>query len=95
MPLSEKEVVEMIGRLPGGGVFSARREVKELPKILWDDEEVLDLVQGFYNNGTGILVATQKRLLFVDKGLLGGLKVEFFAPTERGVAGQITITTGL
>ena len=78
MPLSEKEVAEMIGRLPGGGVLSARREVKELPKILWDDEQVLDLVQGFYNNGTGILVATQKRLLFVDKGLLGGLKVEDF-----------------
>ncbi len=44
MPLSEKEVVEMIGRLPGGGVFSARREVRELPNILWDDEQVLDLV---------------------------------------------------
>lgn len=78
MPLSEKDVVQMIGRLPLGGKFVGRREVKELPKILWDDEQVLDLVQGFYNNGTGILVATQKRLLFVDKGLLGGLKVEDF-----------------
>ena len=78
MPLSEKDVVQMISRLPLGGKFVGRREVKELPKILWDDEQVLDLVQGFYNNGTGILVATQKRLLFVDKGMLGGLKVEDF-----------------
>jgi hypothetical protein len=78
MPLSEKDVVQMIGRLPLGGKFVGRREVKELPNILWDDEQVLDLVQGFYNNGTGILVSTQKRLLFVDKGLLGGLKVEDF-----------------
>lgn len=78
MSLSEQDVVQMIGRLPLGGKFVGRREVKELPNILWDDEEVLDLVQGFYNNGTGILVATQKRLLFVDKGLLGGLKVEDF-----------------
>ena len=101
MPLSEKEVVEMIGRLPGGGVFSARREVKELPKILWDDEQVLDLVQGFYNNGTGILVATQKRLLFVDKGLLGGLKVEDFPLDKISslqystgiVLGEITVFT--
>jgi hypothetical protein len=78
MPLSEKDVVQMIGRLPLGGKFVGRREVKELPNILWDDEQVLDLVQGSYNNSTGILVATQKRLLFVDKGLLGGLKVEDF-----------------
>jgi len=78
MPLSEKDVVQMIGRLPLGGKFVGRREVKELPNILWDDEQVLDLVQGFYNNSPGILVATQKRLLFVDKGMLGGLKVEDF-----------------
>jgi hypothetical protein len=78
MPMSEKDVVQMINRLPLGGKFVGRREVKELPNILWDDEQVVDLVQGFYNNGTGILVATQKRLLFVDKGMLGGLKVEDF-----------------
>jgi hypothetical protein len=78
MPVSEQDVVRMISRLPLGGKFVGRREVKELPNILWDDEEVLDLVQGFYNNGTGVLVATQKRLLFVDKGMLGGLKVEDF-----------------
>jgi hypothetical protein len=76
MPLSENDVVQMIGRLPLGGKFVDRREVKELPNILWHDEQVLDLVQGHYNNGTGVLVATQKRLLFVDKGMLGGLKVE-------------------
>ena len=29
-----------------------------------------------YGNGTGVLVATQRRLLFVDKGLIVGLKVE-------------------
>jgi len=77
MALSEKDVVQMTGRLPLGGKFVGR-EVKELPNILWDDEQVLDLVQGFYNNSTGILVATQKRLLFVDKALLGGVKVEDF-----------------
>lgn len=29
-------------------------------------------------NGNGLLIATNKRLVFVDKGLLGGLKVEDF-----------------
>lgn len=92
MPVSEKDVVQMISRLPLGGKFVGRREVKELPKILWDDEQVLDLVQGFYNTGTGILVATQKRLLFIDKGILGGLKVEDF-PLDK--ISSIQYSTGL
>ena len=92
MPVSEKDVAQMIGRLPVGGKFVGRREVKELPNILWDDEQVLDLVQGFYNHGTGILVATQKRLLFVDKGMLGGLKVEDF-PLDK--ISSLQYSTGL
>ena len=55
-----------------------RKEIKELPSILWEDENIERLVQGFYNGGLGILVATNKRLIFVDKGLVYGLKVEDF-----------------
>lgn len=69
-----------------------RKEIRELPSILWDDEEILDIAIGFYNNGTGILVATQRRLLFVDKGLLYGLKVEDF-PLDK--ISSIQYQTGL
>jgi hypothetical protein len=69
---------DQIRRLSLPSQLLGRRELRELPAILWDDEEVLDIVQGHYNRGTGILIATQKRLLFVDKGLIYGLKVEDF-----------------
>ncbi len=55
-----------------------RREIAELPAIIQEDEEMFGLVQGVYNGGQGILVATNKRLLFIDKGLIYGLKVEDF-----------------
>src|SRR5665647_2412271 len=55
----------------------APRELKELPSILWEDENVEKWVQGYYEKGTGILVATNKRLIFLDKGLVG-LRVEDF-----------------
>ena len=71
-------VQRQVERLSLSSQLLGRKELRELPNILWDDEEVLDVVQGFYNNGTGILVATQKRLIFVDKGLLYGIKVEDF-----------------
>ena len=56
----------------------ARKEIKELPDILWEDELPERIVAGTYNNGWGILCATNKRLLFVDKGLMFGLKVESY-----------------
>jgi hypothetical protein len=36
------------------------------------------IVSGSYEGGLGVLVATNKRLVFVDKGMLWGSKVEDF-----------------
>jgi len=58
--------------------FFGRKEIKELPEILDDSEVVDNIVQGMYNNGMGILVSTDRRLIFVDKGFMWGLKVEDF-----------------
>lgn len=72
--------------------FLTRKEIKELPNILWDDEEVENLLIGTYNAGNGVLVATNRRLVFVDKGFLYGLKVEDF-PYEK--ISSIQYETGL
>lgn len=58
--------------------FFGRKEINELPNILAQNEYVDNLIQGTYNNGNGILVSTDRRLIFIDKGLLYGLKVEDF-----------------
>jgi hypothetical protein len=75
MPTLE-EVREQIGHIDGASRFLGRKEIKELPSILWEDENVERLVQGTYG-GMGILVATNKRLIFVDKGI-AKLRVEDF-----------------
>jgi Bacterial PH domain/Short C-terminal domain len=72
------EVREQIGHLEGGNKFLGRKEVKELPNVLWDDEKVEKFIVGTYGGiGTGVLVATNKRLVFVDKGMMK-LRVEDF-----------------
>ena len=58
------------------------REIKELPNILWDSEHIYDIVQGLYDSGRGILVSTDRRLIFVNKGMIYGLKVEDF-PNDK------------
>lgn len=55
-----------------------KKELKELPEALNDDETLLYLVQGMYSNGVGVLCVTDKRLLFIDKGFFFGLKIEEF-----------------
>jgi hypothetical protein len=71
------DVKTQIKSLDGASKFLGRREIKELPKILWEDEKVESIVQGKYNNNLGILIATNKRLVFVDKKLIG-VRVEDF-----------------
>lgn len=54
------------------------KEIDEIPNILAENETLDNIIQGFYNNGSGILISTSRRLVFIDKGLLYGLKVEDF-----------------
>lgn len=78
-----------------------RKEIKELPNILWDNEQLKKAVQGIYNNSFGMLVATDRRIIFVDKGFFVGLRVEDFAFDKISsmeynlgfVMGDITIYT--
>lgn len=72
------EIKKQIKNLDAGSKLFGMKEIKELPNILWEDEKLEKMVQGFYEKGNGILVATNKRLVFVDKGLFYGLRVEDF-----------------
>lgn len=77
MPTLE-QIQAQLKRIDGISHLLGRKEIKELPAILWEDEQVEHMVQGIYNNGLGALFATNKRLLFVDKGMIFGIKVEDF-----------------
>ena len=54
--------------------FGTKKEVKYLPEILYDDEVLQYATSGFVNNNTVLVVLTQKRLLFIDKGFLYGVR---------------------
>ena len=58
--------------------FLGSKEINALPNLLAESEIVDNIAQGTYSNGQGILVSTNRRLVFIDKGLLYGLKVEDF-----------------
>src|SRR5579862_6348132 len=53
-----------------------RTEVRELKNIILPDEEIYECVNGFYDGGFALLVATDVRVLLIDKKPLKYLTVE-------------------
>ena len=100
-PSKEQSIAEAVRYIDSvnKGSFGSKREIKELPKVLWEDELPEQIVTGYYNDRTGLLVATDRRMIFLDKGLLGQLKVEDFwydnissMESTRGIVwGSVTV----
>jgi hypothetical protein len=53
-----------------------RSEVKELPNILVEDEEIFEVANGIYEGGFALLVGTNHRVLLIDKKPMNYLTVE-------------------
>ena len=62
-----EDLVSKVPSLDGVNKPFAKRELKELPNILWEDEDVENAIAGKYDNRMGLLIATNKRLIFVEK----------------------------
>jgi PH (Pleckstrin Homology) domain-containing protein/putative oligomerization/nucleic acid binding protein len=50
--------------------IGAGREMKRLPEYLWDGEQVDLMAAGTYGPGQGLVVMTDRRLLFVKDGVM-------------------------
>ncbi len=74
-----------------------KREVAELPSILMEDENIEKINSGFLDEGkgstgNGLLVATNYRVIFIDKPMLGfGIKMEDF-PYDK--ISSVSVETG-
>lgn len=78
-----KEVQDQIRGIKGVSMFATRHEINELPRILADDEKIETLVMGQYTGwkDQGLVVATNRRIIFVNKDvgfLKNKLSVEDF-----------------
>lgn len=86
------EVKEQLKAANVVDTFGTKKEIKYLPEILTDDETVKYLTSGFYDKDTWVIVCTNKRIIFLDKGMIYGLK-QVEIPLDR--VNSIGQTTGL
>ena len=68
------EIQEQIASLGGADTFGTKKEVKSLPEVLREGETVKGLTSGFMDGNTWLIVCTERRIIFLDKGMLYGLK---------------------
>ena len=79
-----------------------RTEVRELPNIILPDETIFECANGLYEGGFALLVATNFRLLLVDKKPMNYLTVEDLRfdmineidYSHRLLGARISISTG-
>ena len=69
-------------RRVGANSWLNKNEVKELPKVLEPGETIVHAVGGMYSDANGLLLATNRRILFVAKTFTGRKRIEDF-PYDR------------
>lgn len=76
-------------------MFGTRKEVNYLPQLLSDDEIIQYAASGLVEGNTVLIVLTQKRILFVDKGLLYGVQTsEIPLDMVNGVSSKSGVLLG-
>jgi hypothetical protein len=91
-----------IGARTGDDQFFTKKELAHLPEVLADGEQVLGFCSGVMDNSTWLIALTDRRILFLDKGFLFGLKqvsidldkVNAVTGSTRILLGQIEIEDG-
>ena len=66
----KQSVMRELKQLPTFNMFGTKKEVSYLPEILNPDERVLGLISGFLDGNTWIIALTDRRVIFLDKGML-------------------------
>lgn len=74
--VSTRSIEEQLKRIGFNHHGWGRTEVRELQNIIMPDEEIAECVNGLYEGGFALLLATDLRVLLVDKKPLNYLTVE-------------------
>jgi len=73
MPTLER-IQAQIKALAEVDTFGTKKEIRYLPDILTENESILALTSGLMGGNTWLIVCTEKRVIFLDKGMMYGLK---------------------
>lgn len=68
------EVKRQIATCPQPYIFWTQKEIRALPEILDHNEKIKALTSGMLNGSTWLAVCTDRRLIFLNRGMFLGLQ---------------------
>lgn len=71
---THEQIWAQINALPEKYIFFTRKEIRYLPELMAEDEKILALTSGFMNGKTWLGVCSDRRVLFLDRGIIYGLR---------------------
>lgn len=97
-----QEKCKRIAKEMGDDRFFTKKEINYLPEILRPEENILGFASGLMDGNTWLITLTDRRIIFLDKGMLYGLKqsivdlnkVNSVSGKTGLIFGDITITDG-
>jgi hypothetical protein len=69
-----KREYDRIAKELGDDQFFTKKELNHLPEILSTGEQVLAFTSGLMDGNTWLITLTDRRIIFLDKGMIYGLK---------------------
>lgn len=79
---SYEEIQKEIQSLPVKDLFGTKKEIKHLSKIMDENEMVLAITSGLMDGNTWLITCTNRRVIFLDKGLIYGSN-QFEIPLDK------------
>lgn len=69
-----KDEFKRLSALVGDAPFATKKEFYHLPEILRHGEEVIAIASGAMGGNTWLITLTERRVIFLDKGMVWGVK---------------------
>lgn len=79
---SHDQIKRQIAAYPHRYVFWTQKEIRALPEILDNDESIKAATSGMMDGSTWLAVCTNRRLIFLNRGMFYGLRQVQF-PLDR------------
>ena len=102
MAVEKEYVEEQLAKLNSKKRLGVGKELKHLHEVINKGENILGHTRGFYNGNTWLMCITDRRIIFLDKGMIYGMKqaeiplknVSTVVYETGMLGGNLTITAG-
>ncbi len=74
MPVDKSVIDKQLKELGSFDSWFTKKEIRYLPDVIDEEEEIKAITSGLHEGNTWLIVITTRRILFLDKGMIYGLK---------------------